>query len=130
MTDKIRDFLADNVTSIIAVIFMLGGIATTITMMKVQISDLEKEIEVLKREKVSYAVLDLKEKTLNSTIGEIQTNVSGLQRRLNEGDVKRAKMIAYDLEIETAVHAQRLKQGEAERKDIWKFINKFLEKIK
>jgi chromatin segregation and condensation protein Rec8/ScpA/Scc1 (kleisin family) len=133
MTDKIKNYLADNVTSIIAVIFMLGGVATTITMQQVAIEELKSKVREIEQNKVSYSVLELKEKTLNARLSSIETSHAVLDKRVRrklDGDVNEMVHSMHDLKVETEVQEQRIKQCESERKDMWGFINKFLGKIR
>lgn len=128
-----KSFLADNAAAIIGVIFMLGGVATTITMQQVSINDLKKDVVKLQESKVSYAVLELKQQTLNATLEEITDHHNTLKKRVRnaiDSDIKPILVKVQDLECRLAVEETIQAQHEDELKGIWKFINKFLEKIR
>ena len=132
MTQKVNDFLKDNVKAIIAIIFTLGAFSTTSTMQQVTINEMRKQISELEKNKVSYSVLELKQKTLNGRLETIEGDVETLDARVRrklDGSLKSTVQKTNDLEVTVAVQEQRMKQSEDERKGIWKFINKFLEKI-
>jgi len=126
-----KQFITENAQAIIGVIFMLGTTASTITYHEIRLNDHDTAIEELEESKVSYSVLELKQKTLNGRLLSIENNVATIDQRVRrklDGDLKHVKLLAHDIEVELASKEARLHQAETELDDTWKFINELIKK--
>lgn len=128
-----KQFIADNAQGIIGVIFMLGTTASTITYHEIRLNEHAEAIAELEESKVSYSVLDLKQKTLNGRLLAIEADLGTLDKRVRrklDGDLQEVKHLAHEIEVELASKEERLAQGEDERKGLWKFVNEIIKKVR
>ena len=73
----------------------------------------------------------LKEQFLQSELQRIESEINDLNIRLDK-KIKIINELEEEIEcysIQTQVQEQRLKQNESELDNLWKFTNKFLEKL-
>ena len=127
-----KSFLANNAGAIIGVIFMIGGVATTITMQQVSINELKSQVKELEDSKVSYSVLELKQNTLNGELDEIRNNHKTLENRVRKAinnDIKPIIEKSHEMECDIVELRTIQNQKVEEIKGVWKFINKFLQEL-
>lgn len=131
-TSATKDFFNNHGKDIVVIIFFCIGAYFTIESNTSSIEKNKQSIEELEKNKVSNATMILKEQFLGSELQRIEEEIRDLNTRLS----KKIKIIndqdkkIVELEIQIAIHETRLKQGESERKGLWRFTNKFLEKLK
>lgn len=129
MNEKVNNFFKDNAKAIIAAIFFAGGIATTITMQGVRLEKVEEN----EKQFVTYAVLELKLKAIDAQMTVNRTSTETLTTRVRnaiDNDIKPVINDVNELKCRQAVTETIVNQHEEELTGVWKFINKFLERLK
>jgi len=127
----LKTLIQDNAWNIGVLLIAVVGAYFTIQSNSEEIDSLKEKIEEIEQNKVSKSTLRLKEQFLQSELATIRTDITHMDVRLD----KKIKIInehGEDLDCvaqDVAVHSQRLKQNEGELDGLWKFTNKFLEKL-
>lgn len=127
-----KDLLKDNAWNIIVAVIMIIGTYFTVQSNTKEIEVLKLKIVEIEANKVSNSTMNLKEQFLASKLSSIEGEIVYLDERLSK-KIKMQNVMNDEINcllVETAVHSQRLKQNESELDGLWKFTNKFLEKLK
>ena len=126
-----KDLLKDNAFNIIIIIFGAVGSYFTVQANSKEIQALNEKIVELESNKVSVSTMDLKEQFLASKLLTIESDMDHINERLTK-KIKLQNEMNDELKCiitDTAVQESRLRQNEGELDGVWKFINKFLEKL-
>lgn len=126
-----KEFITNNAFNIGAL--LVGVVIAWVTIQAnsediIILQEKNKEIEL---NKVSNSTMILKEQFLSSELQRIEAEINDLNIRLDK-KIKIINELEEEIEcysIQTQVQEQRLKQNESELDNLWKFTNKFLEKL-
>jgi len=127
----LKEFITNNAFNIGAL--LVGVVIAWVTIQAnsediIILQEKNKEIEL---NKVSNSTMILKEQFLSSELQRIEAEINDLNIRLDK-KIKIINELEEEIEcysIQTQVQEQRLKQNESELDNLWKFTNKFLEKL-
>lgn len=126
----LKTFVADNIWSILVLVFTAGGAYGMLIMHENQISTIEEKILEIELNKVSATDLELQKETLAHQLQTLKADneiISNRVRRAIDSDVKPIGTEVHLLDVQTQIQEARIKQMESELKNLWKFTNKFLE---
>jgi len=129
----LKDFVSTNIWSILTLIFVAGGAYSMLMSHENSINDLELKILEIEENKVSKSSLELQRETLTHQLNTLQSEIestNGRVRRKIDGDIKKCLDLTNANNLSNVDHEARLSQAEEELNNLWKFTNKFLEKIK
>jgi len=129
----LKDFVSTNIWSILTLIFVAGGAYSMLMSHENSINDLELKILEIEENKVSKSSLELQRETLTHQLNTLQSEIestNGRVRRKIDGDIKKCLDLTNANNLSNVDHEARLSQAEKELNNLWKFTNKFLEKIK
>ena len=129
----LKDFVSTNIWSILTLIFVAGGAYSMLMSHENSINDLELKILEIEENKVSKSSLELQRETLTHQLNTLQSEIestNGRVRRKIDGDIKKCLELTNANNLSNVDHEARLSQAEEELNSLWKFTNKFLEKIK
>ncbi len=126
-----REFITNNAFNIGALLVGIVVAWVTIQANSEDIISLQGKLKELDAHKVSNSTMILKEQFLQSELQRIESEINDLNIRLDK-KIKIINELEEEIEcysIQTQVQEQRLKQNESELDNLWKFTNKFLEKL-
>ena len=126
-----REFITNNAFNIGALLVGIVVAWVTIQANSEDIISLQGKLKELDNHKVSNSTMILKEQFLQSELQRIESEINDLNIRLDK-KIKIINELEEEIEcysIQTQVQEQRLKQNESELDNLWKFTNKFLEKL-
>ncbi len=129
----LKDFVSTNIWSILTLIFVAGGAYSMLMSHENSINDIELKILEIEENKVSKSSLELQRETLTHQLNTLQSEIestNGRVRRKIDGDIKKCLDLTNANNLSNVDHEARLSQAEEELNNLWKFTNKFLEKIK
>ena len=129
----LKDFVSTNIWSILTLIFVAGGAYSMLMSHENSINDIELKILEIEESKVSKSSLELQRETLTHQLNTLQSEIestNGRVRRKIDGDIKKCLDLTNANNLSNVDHEARLSQAEEELNNLWKFTNKFLEKIK
>ncbi len=126
-----KEFISNNAFNIGALLVGIVVAWVTIQANSEDIISLQGKLKELDAHKVSNSTMILKEQFLQSELQRIESEINDLNIRLDK-KIKIINELEDEIEcysIQTQVQEQRLKQNESELDNLWKFTNKFLEKL-
>ncbi len=126
-----KEFISNNAFNIGALLVGIVVAWVTIQANSEDIISLQGKLRELEEHKVSNSTMILKEQFLQSELQRIESEINDLNIRLDK-KIKIINELEEEIEcysIQTQVQEQRLKQNESELDNLWKFTNKFLEKL-
>ncbi len=126
-----KEFITNNAFNIGALLVGVVVAWVTIQANSEDIISLQGKLKELDAHKVSNSTMILKEQFLQSELQRIESEINDLNIRLDK-KIKIINELEEEIEcysIQTQVQEQRLKQNESELDNLWKFTNKFLEKL-
>ncbi len=126
-----KEFITNNAFNIGALLVGIVVAWVTIQANSEDIISLQGKLKELEEHKVSNSTMILKEQFLQSELQRIESEINDLNIRLDK-KIKIINELEEEIEcysIQTQVQEQRLKQNESELDNLWKFTNKFLEKL-
>lgn len=126
-----KEFISNNAFNIGALLVGIVVAWVTIQANSEDIISLQGKLKELEEHKVSNSTMILKEQFLQSELQRIESEINDLNIRLDK-KIKIINELEGEIEcysIQTQVQEQRLKQNESELDNLWKFTNKFLEKL-
>jgi len=129
----LKDFVSTNIWSILTLIFVAGGAYSMLMSHENSINDIELKILEIEENKVSKSSLELQRETLTHQLNTLQSEIestNGRVRRKIDGDIKKCLDLTNANNLSNVDHEARLSQAEEELNNLWRFTNKFLEKIK
>jgi hypothetical protein len=130
---NVSKFVGTNIWSILTLIFVAGGAYGMLTSHEASINELEEQIAELELNKVSNSSLILKWETLHNQIETLHIQIESTNKRVRrkiDGDIKNCLIISNESKTKIEVLEAKLEQAESELDGLWKFTNKFLEKIR
>ena len=126
-----KEFISNNAFNIGALLVGIVVAWVTIQANSEDIISIQGKLKELDDHKVSNSTMILKEQFLQSELQRIESEINDLNIRLDK-KIKIINELEEEIEcysIQTQVQEQRLKQNESELDNLWKFTNKFLEKL-
>ena len=104
-----KQILADNIVSVIIFIFTLGTLSTTISLLSIDVAELQEKVVELESHKASKSALN----TLDNRV-----------RRKLDGTLKSNSNKITELKIEYKVLQNDMGQVKGELKTVWKNYNR------